>query len=216
MKQKKSLQNLRENYSKGGLTEDTLLTNPMEMFEAWINDAIKSQVPEPNAMIISTLSSDGFPTGRVVLLKDIIDGDFIFYTNYESAKAKEITHHEKVSITFLWKEIERQVRINGICHKVSEDISNAYFKKRPRGSQIGAWVSPQSKIITNRAFLEERKSQFEEQFKNQKDIPKPPNWGGFAVKPHVIEFWQGRPSRLHDRLRYTLENEHWKIRRLAP
>lgn len=216
MKQKKSLQNLRENYTKGGLSEDMLLSNPLEMFEIWMDEAIESKLPEPNAMILSTHSTDGFPTGRVVLLKDIIDEKFIFYSNYESDKAQEIANQEKVSITFLWKEIERQVRIKGTCHKVSEDISAVYFKKRPRGSQIGAWVSPQSQTITDRAFLEERKAKFEEQYKDIASIPKPPHWGGFAVTPHVIEYWQGRPSRLHDRLRYSLENEQWKIERLAP
>ena len=206
---------LRENYSKGKLTEDHLVADPLDLFSSWMSDALKAELPEPNAMVLSTVNADGHPSSRVVLLKEI-DTGFIFYTNYTSAKAEEMEANNQVALCFLWKEIERQVRIEGSVEKISKEKSEAYFHARPRGSQIGAWTSYQSQIIQNRGVLENRLEALKERFSNVEKIPFPDFWGGYRIVPTKIEFWQGRESRLHDRIVYKREDVEWVRNRLSP
>lgn len=212
----RDIADMRMNYSKGYLTEDSVVSNPIEQFKEWFDTALKSKVIEPNAMIIATVGKDNIPSARTVLLKEIDPEGFLFYTNYTSDKANDISENANVSLVFLWKEIERQVRITGTAEKLSSDRSEQYFHKRPKDSQVGAWVSPQSTVIESRDVLEDRKKEIETKYLNDDRLPLPDFWGGYIVKPTVIEFWQGRPSRLHDRLRYKLEDGEWKIERLAP
>jgi len=212
----REIADMREDYTRHELTRDQLDSSPMTQFEIWFDHATKSQIKEPNAMILSTVDSTGRPSARTVLLKELEAKGFVFYTNYNSDKAKDIADNPKVAITFLWKELERQVRIQGKAVKVSHAKSLAYYHKRPKGSQIGAWVSPQSAVIADRSILERRQAELNDQYKDVDKLPLPENWGGFIIKPQIIEFWQGRSSRLHDRFRYTLESEQWKIDRLAP
>ena len=212
----RDIADMRMNYSKGYLTEDSVVSNPIEQFKLWFDTALKSKVIEPNAMIIATVGKDNIPSARTVLLKEIDPEGFLFYTNYTSDKANDISENANVSLVFLWKEIERQVRITGTAEKLSSDRSEQYFHKRPKDSQVGDWVSPQSAVIESRDILEERKKEIETKYLNDDRLPLPDFWGGYIVKPTVIEFWQGRPSRLHDRLRYKLEDGEWKIERLAP
>ena len=211
-----NLHNFRKTYQKGALLEQDIDANAMQQFRTWFYDAKKSQTQsEPNAMTLTTLGLDGFPKGRVVLLKKYDENGFYFYTNYNSEKGKAIKMYSKVSLSFFWATLERQVIIKGTAQKTSETDSVNYFNSRPRGSQLGAWISAQSQVITNRNVLEKELQKAEEYFKD-KPIPKPDNWGGYLVKPESIEFWQGRPNRLHDRILYTLEGLDWKINRLAP
>ncbi|MFT4536159.1 MAG: pyridoxamine 5'-phosphate oxidase [Saprospiraceae bacterium] len=212
----RDIADMRRNYTKGYLTIDSVVENPIEQFRVWFDDATHSEVVEPNAMIIATVNNKNIPSARTVLLKEIDSEGFLFYTNYTSDKAKDISTNSNVSLVFLWKEIERQVRITGVAEKISATHSEQYFHKRPKGSQIGAWVSPQSSIIEDRSILEERQKDIESKYKNEDKLPLPDFWGGYIVKPTAIEFWQGRPSRLHDRLRYKLVDGKWKIERLAP
>ncbi|MEA5139504.1 pyridoxamine 5'-phosphate oxidase [Arcicella rigui] len=206
---------LRENYTKGSLDVEDVNASPLEQFKKWFHEAIESKLPEPNAMLVSTVSADGKPSARVVLLKGIDEG-FTFYTNYLSRKGAELAENPHACITFFWVELERQVRIEGKMEKVSAEESDAYFQVRPLGSQIGAWVSNQSMVIESREVLEEREKHLKEKFGNE-PIPRPPHWGGYRLIPEYVEFWQGRPSRLHDRIAYTKLEEHtWKIERLSP
>ncbi|RXK47592.1 pyridoxamine 5'-phosphate oxidase [Aquirufa rosea] len=205
---------LRENYQKGELVESTVHPNPLEQFKIWFKEAQNAELPEPNAMFLSTLGKDMRPSGRIVLLK-YVDRGFSFFTNYFSRKGGDLAHHPQASITFFWGELERQVRIEGHVEKVDEKLSKDYFQSRPRASQIGAWVSEQSTKIPNREFLEERYQALEKQFEG-KDIPKPEHWGGYELIPHYMEFWQGRPSRLHDRVVYELIDGQWDRYRIAP
>jgi pyridoxamine 5'-phosphate oxidase len=206
---------LRENYTKGSLDVSDVSLSPFDQFQKWFNEAIASQLLEPNALLLSTVSSDGKPSARIVLLKGI-DTGFKFYTNYLSRKGTELVENPNACITFFWAELERQVRIEGKIEKVSSEESDEYFQSRPRGSQIGAWVSNQSMVISDREVLEEREKHLIEKFGDQ-PIPRPPHWGGYRLVPTYIEFWQGRPSRLHDRVSYTQEeNGNWKIERLSP
>ncbi len=207
---------MRENYTRGVLDISSILDNPMHQFTKWFEEAQNGNIAEPNAMILSTVNADNIPSSRTVLLKEIDTKGFIFYTNYTSEKGQDIAMNPNVSLIFLWKELERQVRISGVASKVSAQRSNAYFQKRPRGSQIGAWTSPQSSVIENREVLEQRKSEIESKFEGKDHIPVPDFWGGYIIEPSSIEFWQGRPSRLHDRLRYKLEDGSWIVERLAP
>jgi pyridoxamine 5'-phosphate oxidase len=211
------LSNYRKSYEKNELLEHNLPKNPLDLFDYWFKEVENANTTEEvNAMTISTIGLDGFPKSRVVLLKNLSEQGFVFYTNYDSEKGKAILQNPKVCLSFFWHSLERQVIIKGIAEKVSEETSKTYFKSRPIGSQLGAIVSNQSEIIPDRNFLEENLQNLEKEFEN-KEIPKPDFWGGFIVKPISIEFWQGRPNRLHDRIRFELqEDESWKTDRLSP
>ena len=210
------LHNLRKDYKQDTLSESEVDKNPIAQFEKWMHGTISSKiVPEPNAMTLVTSTLDGKPSARVVLLKSFNKEGFVFYTNYESRKAKELNENPNACIVFDWHIMERQVRIEGIVKKTSKEESDRYFNSRPKDSQLGAWISPQSSFIDGRQELDDRKTKIESQFK-EKPITRPPHWGGYVLKPHTIEFWQGRQSRLHDRLIYIKTDEEWILRRLAP
>lgn len=211
------LGNYRKSYEKQELLESNVSINPMEQFENWFAEIDEHyEIDEPNAMTLSTLGLDGFPKSRVVLLKQFTKEGFIFYTNYNSDKGKAIHNNPNVCISFFWPSAERQVIIKGKAERIPETLSEAYFKSRPRGSQLGALVSDQSTTIENRSELEQELMVLKNKFEGQ-DIPKPEFWGGFIVKPTEFEFWQGRPNRLHDRIRYQLnDNLMWKMDRLSP
>lgn len=213
----KEISALRENYSKGILVRKELSPSPYDQFKKWFDEAQQAEVIEPNAMTLATVSATNIPSARIVLLKEIAENGFLFYTNYTSEKAREIESNKNVALVFLWKEIERQVRITGTAEKISEEKSIQYFQSRPIKSQLGAWASNQSSIIDNREELESKMNDLLQKHKDQKVLSKPPHWGGYCVSPTTIEFWQGRRSRLHDRFRYTrLENNTWQIDRLSP
>ena len=211
----KDISNLRINYERFDLTEENVPLNPLELFSLWINDALNGGIKEPNAMVLSTISENK-PHARVVLLKGFTEEGFEFYSNYNSHKGSELIQNPNSALTFFYDLLERQIRIEGKTEKLSPETSDAYFWSRPRGSQIGAWVSNQSETIASRHSLEERQAHFEEKFKGTEVIPRPDHWGGFLLKPESIEFWQGRPSRLHDRLLYKKTGDNWKIGRLSP
>ncbi|QHL86387.1 pyridoxamine 5'-phosphate oxidase [Nibribacter ruber] len=212
-----SLADIRSNYSKKILTRDAVSDSPLQQFDVWMQEALTAQVEEATAMTLSTADKNGRPSARVVLLKALEPEGFIFYTNYESRKGQQLAENPFASLTFFWPALERQVRIEGKVQRVDQASSDAYFQSRPRGSQIGAWSSPQSTPIENRQVLEELEQQYTQQFEGQDTVPRPGHWGGYLVKPERIEFWQGRPNRLHDRLVYLATEEGgWKIERLAP
>ncbi len=207
----------RERYTKSELLEENALKNPIEMFQRWMVDAINDNILEPNAMLLSTVDENNIPHSRTVLLKEVDNDEFIFYTNYQSNKAKQIDQNPHVTLVFMWLKSQRQVIITGTASKVSEEKSTAYFQSRPRGSQIGAWTSPQSSIINDRSILNERKAKIIAENKGKEVLDRPSFWGGFGVKPQTIEFWQGRDNRLHDRLKYKSTTDgYWEIIRLAP
>ncbi len=210
-----SIADLRLNYSLQQLNESEVDADPIVQFQSWFDAAVAAEVPEPNAMTLATASKAGVPSARIVLLKGLDSRGFVFYTNYESRKGVELLENPQAAIVFLWKVLERQVRIEGRVEKVSDAETEAYFHSRPLASQLGAWSSEQSRVVTDRSVLEQSFQQLQAQYADQ-EVPRPPHWGGFRVIPHEIEFWQGRPSRLHDRLRYRLVQEHWQIDRLAP
>ncbi len=210
------MKDIRKSYQKGALELDQLSADPLHQFLQWFNDALDAELTEPNAMTFATVDSTGQPSARIVLLKGVSDDGFEFYTNYYSRKGMQLASNPKVAITFLWKELERQVRIEGIAHKVSREKSQAYFQSRPRGSQIGALASPQSEVISDRSILDENVNRISREFENTDPIPCPDHWGGYVVVPHMIEFWQGREDRMHDRFRYLKIEDGWKIERLAP
>jgi pyridoxamine 5'-phosphate oxidase len=208
------LAQLRNDYAMKSLDERDVDPDPMKQFGVWMVEAIHAQAPEPTAMTLATASAKGRPAARIVLLKGVDPRGFVFYTNYDSRKGLELAANPQAALTFLWKELERQVRIEGPVEKVSAAESNAYYVTRPLGSRIGAWASPQSAAIENRAWLEKR---WEELGRHHGETPPlPPHWGGYRVIPDYLEFWQGRRSRLHDRVAYTRSGNAWKIARLAP
>lgn len=210
------LSNYRKSYEKSQLTKSSVDDNPMMQFRKWFYEVeAMGGIEEVNAMTVSTIGLDGFPKSRIVLLKHYDENGFVFYTNYDSEKGKALLANPKVCISFFWPTAERQVIIKGIAEKTSAVQSNNYFDSRPEGSKLGAVVSPQSQVIPNYEYLEQKLNELERKHQNQ-PVSRPEHWGGFLVRPMVIEFWQGRPNRLHDRIRYTLEDMNWKIERLAP
>lgn len=210
-----TLESLRVSYQMAKLDIEDCDRNPEIQFDKWMNEAISSHCDEPNACVLST-TSFGRPRGRVVLLKGVHEGSFIFYTNYESAKAQEIENSGYAAMTFLWLPLQRQVRVEGKIVKVNKDVSDAYFHKRPRGSQLGAVASPQSKVLTSRAELEKMFAEISEKYASDEVIPRPENWGGYAIVPEYVEFWQGRNNRMHDRIAFEKRENEWVKFRLAP
>lgn len=207
---------IRKEYQLQTLSEEDVKDHPVKQFERWWEAAITSEIEEVNAMTLATASPDGVPSARVVLLKEFDEKGFVFYTNYNSFKGRQMAENPRACLVFFWKELERQVRITGLVEKVSEAESDEYFNSRPEGSRIGAWVSPQSEVIENREWLEENEQKYADIFR-AKPLVRPLHWGGYRVKPVIVEFWQGRPNRLHDRIQYTLqEGNRWLIERLAP
>ncbi|MFL5746316.1 MAG: pyridoxamine 5'-phosphate oxidase [Niastella sp.] len=211
-----TIADIRKDYKLQSLSEKDAAPDAIVQFNTWWQEAIQSEIDEVNAMTLATASADGIPAARIVLLKGFDDRGFVFFTNYESFKGMQLAENPRACLVFFWKELERQVRITGLVEKVSDAESDAYFNSRPEGSRIGAWASPQSQVIESREWLQEREKTYAKDFSG-KPLQRPAHWGGYRVKPVTIEFWQGRPSRLHDRLQYTLEgNNEWKIERLAP
>lgn len=209
------LADIRKDYTLKSLEIQDVANDPLQQFRHWMEEAIQAEALEVNAMCLSTISKDGFPNSRIVLLKELDEG-FVFFTNYESSKGKELASSPKASLTFFWPEIERQVRVVGTVGKISEKESDTYFFSRPISSQIGAWSSPQSQEISDRTVIEDSQKRLEEEIKLN-PIQRPSHWGGYRLIPHRIEFWQGRPSRLHDRISYELDGgTNWKKVRLAP
>jgi len=208
------ISSIRKEYTLKSLDSKELNFDPIAQFKIWLQEALASEVLELNAMTLSTIGLDGSPNGRIVLLKEV-DHGFVFFTNYQSEKGKELEFSGKASLTFFWAELERQVRIKGVVTKIAESESDAYFFSRPIGSQIGAWTSPQSQKIESREILDQRQQEVEKRFQKEPMI-RPVHWGGYRLAPSSIEFWQGRPSRLHDRICYKIGNEGWYMDRLAP
>ena len=212
----KTIADIRRDYSHERLTEKDADANAIKQFQRWWNEAVDSEIDEVNAMTLATASLDGLPSARIVLLKEFNEKGFVFFTNYESYKAQQLAENPKACLVFFWKELERQIRITGLIEKVSGIQSDEYFHSRPESSRIGAWASPQSRVINSRDWLDKKFNELVKKMEGT-EIARPSYWGGYIVKPVVIEFWQGRPSRLHDRIQYTLEeNGGWKIERLAP
>ncbi len=206
---------LRHDFSKQTLDESQVDKSPFLQFEKWFKEAVDAHVNEPNAMTVATASKSGKPAARILLLRNFNENGFVFYTNYDSRKGEEIDANPDCALLFFWPELERQVRIEGKLIKQTAAESDLYFNTRPRTSKLGAWTSPQSKVVKNRKELDELYEQMSQRFPSE-DVPRPPHWGGYVLKPDSIEFWQGRPSRMHDRILYTLDNGNWKIERLAP
>jgi len=211
-----NLADLRQHYALESLSETDVRPDPVAQFAFWFDEAIASQVTEPNAMTLATATSDGRPSARTVLLKDYGNQGFTFFTNYDSQKGMDLLDNPQAALLFTWLDLQRQVRMEGRVEKIASEDSLAYFQSRPRSSQIGAWSSPQSHVIGGREALEKREQEIEVKFSGVEKLPLPPNWGGYRVIPEAFEFWQGRMSRLHDRILYTREVDGWKIERLAP
>ena len=213
----KDLSNYRKSYEKQELLESNCPENPIELFQSWFKNADASEmITETNAMTISSMSLDGFPKNRVVLLKKYTQEGFIFYTNYTSEKGEAIAANNRVCLSFFWEGLEQQIIIKGKAEKLAENVSDGYFESRPKGSKLGAWASKQSEVVVSRDTLDNQLKSFEKQFEG-KEVPRPENWGGYLVKPVSIEFWQGRPNRMHDRIRYSLQKDFsWKLERLSP
>ena len=208
------LADLRKSYMMGSLSEEDVTPNPIDQFKIWFDQAQHAELPEPNAMTVASVDENGKPSARVVLIKDVSPQGFVFFTNYNSRKGLALQVNPHAALLFFWPELERQIRIEGSIEKVSDQESDEYFHSRPLDSRIGAWASPQSQVISGRSVLVAKAAEYALKF--ALNPPRPPHWGGFRVKPEVLEFWQGRPSRLHDRIRYTLHQNQWKIERLAP
>lgn len=208
---------MRRNYAKDPLSEEKAGDCPFQLFNQWLADAMQSETLDPNAMTLATVDDQGQPKARILLLKGFSkEKGWVFYTNYESDKGQELANNPQSSLLFWWENLERQVRIEGRVQKLPEKDSDAYYASRPRDSQIGAWVSEQSQLISGREVLEERLAVLEEQYEGIDTLPRPPHWGGYQLLPSAVEFWQGQPSRLHDRLRFRLEKNQWLKERLAP
>ena len=211
-----SLADLRQEYSAGGLSEDDAGRDPFALFRRWLDQAIAADLPDPNAFTLATCTPDGWPSARAVLLKGLDERGFTFFTNYDSRKGRELAANPRAAMVFLWQAIERQVRVEGSVEVVTAEESDEYFAVRPLGSRLGAWASPQSAVISGREFLEQQHAELTARYPDGM-VPRPPHWGGYRVIPHVIEFWQGRPSRLHDRIRFFLDAKSgWLRERLAP
>ncbi len=213
---KQTLANLREDYQAATLDVHDVEGSPFKQFGKWFQEALKSELLEPNAMTVATATPDGRPSARIVLLKGYDERGFVFYTNYNSHKGRELEQNPQAALVFNWLELQRQIRIEGRVEKVSPETSTEYFQSRPKGSQIGAWASPQSSTIPNRNVLETKVEELQEQYAKAEQLPRPAHWGGFRIIPEVIEFWQGRSSRLHDRIQYIQADGKWTIKRLAP
>lgn len=207
-------ESLRVSYEQGELNESDITHNPLDQFNNWLQEAIKNEVPEPNAMVLATVNKDGQPGARNVLLKSADENGFIFFSNKNSDKASDLKQNPNCTLLFSWLSQHRQVIVKGKAEEISKDESNTYFQTRPYGSRISAWVSEQSQVIKNRAELEKRVKEFMDKY--PENVPMPDHWGGYLVKPESIEFWQGRPSRLHDRIRFTKKSNAWTIERIAP
>lgn len=210
-----SVANIRKSYEAGSLNEEDVQADPIVQFREWLDTALKSDMREPTAVVLATADAQGQPSARLVLLKGVRDDGFVFYSNYQSRKAQDLAANPQAALTFYWDALERQVRIEGNIEKVARETSLEYFKSRPHGSQIGALASPQSQVIAGRDVLQEKVATLKERY-DEGEVPLPEHWGGYLLKPEKIEFWQGRPSRLHDRLRYRLEDGNWIVERLAP
>lgn len=211
-----ALAELRREYAQGVLTETTVDPDPLQQFQRWLAEALAAGLPEPNAMTLATVNQEGQPSVRAVLLKEYDAAGFVFYTNYQSAKAQQLAVHPQVALLFVWLELERQVRVEGVATKVTLAESAAYFQSRPRASQLGALASRQSQVVANREVLEQRFQALEQRYADAQ-VPMPPEWGGYRVEPRLLEFWQGRQSRLHDRLRYLRQvTGGWRLERLEP
>ncbi|MFZ9332542.1 MAG: pyridoxamine 5'-phosphate oxidase [Chitinophagaceae bacterium] len=209
------ISSIRKDYQLKSLSEHEVAKDPFEQFAMWWDEAVKSEIEEVNAMTLATIDHLNRPNARIVLLKDFDSRGFVFYTNYQSDKGVQIEQHPYATLVFFWKELERQVRISGSCTKVDATESDAYFKTRPLGSRIGAWASPQSKVISDRSEIIQKVEELEQTYASG-EVPRPAHWGGYRVVPDCIEFWQGRSSRLHDRIKYLRAGSEWKIVRLAP
>ncbi|SUT88821.1 pyridoxamine 5'-phosphate oxidase [[Actinobacillus] rossii] len=208
------LHNIREDYTQQELSAKQCDADPLKQFEKWLNEAINAKVNEPTAMNIATINEKGFPSSRVVLLKELTPQGFVFFTNYHSQKGQALTHNPVAALNFFWPELERQVRIEGKVTKLDKHASDEYFESRPYISRIGAWASEQSAVISSKSFLLSKAAMIAA--KHPLHVPRPPHWGGYIVQPTMIEFWQGRPSRLHDRIRYRLDHNEWIKERLSP
>ncbi len=210
----KAIADIRKDYKLQSLSESDVAPNAIEQFTKWWTEALNSNIEEVNAITLATATKEGKPRARIVLLKDYDERGFVFFTNYKSNKGEEMAANPQAALIFFWKELERQIRIEGEASMIDENESDVYFASRPQASRISAWASPQSKVIESRKILEENVEMYSKKFWN--DIPRPPHWGGYRVIPFTIEFWQGRSNRLHDRILYTREGKRWKIERLAP
>lgn len=209
------LNSIRHDFAKETLDERDVIENPIFQFAKWFEEAVAAQVIDPNAMTLCSATKEGKPSARIVLLRNFSEIGFVYYSNYNSRKGSEIEENPNCALLFFWPELERQIRIEGVVQKQTPEESDLYFNSRPRESKLGAWTSEQSKKILNREVLNKEYEKIALQYQNE-NVPRPPHWGGYQLKPATIEFWQGRPNRLHDRILYTIENNNWKIERLAP